>query len=478
MRSFPLAALAAVAALTVVVSAQQAPDRSKAPALGPAPSLRVPPIQKRALSNGLPVWIVEMHKVPVVDVMLIIKSGASADPADKFGLASMTAGLLMEGAGTRSGLELSDAVEFLGASLTATSATDSSTIRLHLPLSKLDDGLPLMADVTLRPMFAQPDLDRVRKSRVTNIAQARDSPGTLVGLAFNRILYGPAHRYGTGSAGTDASMSSMSVADLTAFHAMYYQPSNAHLLVVGDVTAAAMMPKLEKALGAWKNTGPVARATLPAVPQHGARQIYVIDKPKAAQSQIRIGWIGVARSTPDFFPLEILNTILGGSYTSRLNWNLRQEHGYSYGASSVFDMRVSAGPFYASAGVQTDKTVESVQEFCKELDRIREPIPEAELDQAKNLDALAFPGSFEATTSMTAHLADLVLYGLPDTYFNEYVPKIQAVTSADLSRVAKQYIQPDHFAIVIIGDVSKIEKPLRDANIAPVRILTADEIVR
>jgi predicted Zn-dependent peptidase len=458
--------------------ATQGPDRTKAPALGPTPSLKVPLIQKRALANGLPVWIVEMHKVPVVDFALLVKAGSGADPVNKFGLANFTASLMNEGAGTRSSLEMADAIEFIGASLAAGSSFDASTVRLHVAASKLDDGLALMADVTLRPTFAPAELDRVRKTRVTALNQAKDSPAALIALAFPRILYGPTHRYGTGQGGTETTMTAFTVADLKSFHDTYYQPANAHLLVVGDITAAAAMPKLEKAFGAWKNTVPAPKTTVPVAVQHGARQIYLIDKPKAPQSQIRTGWVGVPRSTPDYFAIQVLNTILGGSYTSRLNQNLRQEHGYTYGASSAFDMRLSAGPFFAAAGVQTDKTVESVREFFKELDGIRQPVPVEELARERNLVALSFPGTFEATTSMAGHLADLVIYGLPETYFNEYVAKIQAVTAPDLERVAKQYIQADRFAIVIIGDLATIEKPLRDANIAPVKVLTMDEIMK
>jgi predicted Zn-dependent peptidase len=469
----------AVAAIAVVtLSAQQGPDRSKIPAPGAAPSLKLPPIQKRALSNGLPVWIVEMHEVPLASVSLVVKAGAAADPAGKYGVASFTAAMLDEGAGTRSALDLADAVEFLGASLATGSSFDASTVRLQTPVSKLDDALPLMADVALRPTFSQAELDRLRQERLTSLLQTRDNPSGLASAGFARLVFGPRHRYGTAAMGNEASNGEMTVSDLRAFYSSHYQPRHAHLIVVGDVTAAAMLPKLEKAFGGWKNGAAATAPAVGAATQHGPRQIYLIDKPGAAQSQIRIGWVGVPRSTPDYYALDVVNTVLGGSFTSRLNQNLRETHGYAYGAGSVFDMRSSAGPFFAAAGVQSDKTTESLQEFFKELTAIRQPIPADELARAKNYLALGFPAEFETTGGMAGNLISLVVYNLPETYFNEYVPKIQAVTAADATRVAAQYIQPDRFAVVVVGDLAKIEKGIRAANLGPVRVVTVDEILK
>lgn len=474
-----VAAAAALAlALAAVPAAQQGPDRSKPPAPGPAPALKLPAIQKRSLSNGLPVWIVDMHEVPVVNISLVIKAGASADPAGKYGVANFTASILDEGAGSRTALELADAIEFLGASLSTGSTFDASTVRLHTPVSKLDEALPLMSDVALRPTFAPGEIERLRKERLTSLLQTRDNPGALASAAFGRLVFGPKHRYGTLAMGNDASNGEMSLADLKTFYSTYYQPQNAHLLVVGDVRAEAVLPKLEKAFGAWKGAGAITKPAVPAADQHRARQIYLVDKPGAAQSQIRIGWVGVARSTPDYYVLDVLNTVLGGSFSSRLNQNLREQHGYAYGAGSAFDMRGSAGPFVASAGVQSDKTVESLQEFFKELDGIRQPIPASELTRAKNLEALGFPGTFETTAGMAGNLIDLIVYNLPESFLTEYVPKIQAVTAADVLRAAAQYVQTDKFAVVVVGDLAKIEKPIRDAKLGPVRVVAVDEVLK
>lgn len=465
-------------AMAPVAAQQQAPDRSKPPELGPAPSLKVPPITRRALSNGLPVWIVEMHEVPVVDLTMIVKSGASSDPAGKYGVASFTAAMLDEGAGTRDALAIADAIDFLGATLTTSSAFDASSVHLHGLASKLDAALPIFADVVRRPTFPQADMERLRTERLTTLLQFRDNAQQLAASAFSRILYGPQHRYGTGTIGTETTNKAMTVADLRQFYTAHYRPQNAHLLVVGDVTAAAVLPKLERAFGTWAAPGDVARPILPTVPAPTTRRLFLIDKPGAAQSQIRMGTIGVARSTPDYHTIDVLNTLLGGSFTSRLNINLREEHGYTYGAGSAFDMRQTPGPFFAAAGVQTDKTVESLTEFFKEIDGVREPVPDEELSRAKSLEALSFPGTFETTSDMAAQLATLIVYKLPDTFFDEYVPKIQAVTAADLQRVATQRLNSQTFVVVVAGDLAKIEQPIRNANFGAVTIVNADDILR
>jgi zinc protease len=471
-------AVLGILALCVSLGAQQTPDRAKPPAPGPPPALKLPPIQKQTLSNGLPVWIVEMHETPVVDVTLIVKAGAADDPAGKYGLASFAAAMLDEGAGTRDALALADAIEFLGASVSTGASFDASNVRLHVPVARVDDALPLMADVALRPTFPPAELERLRKERLTSLLQTRDTPSALASAAFSRIVFGPRHRYGTPLLGQDASVGEMSAADLRSFYTAHYQPSRSHLLVVGDVTAASIVPRLEKVFGGWKNAGAAAPAALPTATQHAARQIYLIDKPGAAQSQIRIGWVGVPRSTPDYYVLTVLNTILGGSFTSRLNQNLREKHGYAYGAGSTFDMRKSAGPFFASAGVQADKTVESLREFFKELDAIRTPVPADELERARNLEALGFPAGFETTAGMAFNLMALAIYDLPETFFTAYVGRIRAVTAADVERAATQYLQPDKFAVIVVGDLKSIEKPIRDANFGPVRVLTVDEVLK
>ena len=299
MNKRSLTALAVACALAVAtLGAQQAPDRSAPPKAGPPPPLHLPAIQKRQLSNGLPVWLVELHKVPVVQVNLVVLSGSGADPSGKFGAASLTAAMLEDGAGARSALQIADAVDFLGADLGTAAASDSSVVRLHVPVARLADALPIMADVAIRPTFPKDELDRLRQQRLTSLLQARDDPPTIDALAFSRVLYGPTHRYGTAIAGTAATIAALTADDLRAFYTSAFTPSNSALLVVGDTTMADAMPLLESNFGAWKTAGAPKPAALPAAPPRTAREIYLVDKPGAAQSQIRIGSVGVPRDRP------------------------------------------------------------------------------------------------------------------------------------------------------------------------------------
>ncbi len=466
-----------LASVSVSLFAQQTPDRSVAPKPGPPPVLTLPAIQKRTLSNGLPVWIVELHKVPVAHVTLVVKAGAAADPHGKFGIANLTAEMLDEGAGRRDALQIADAVDYLGANLSTSSSSDASYVDLQVPVARLSDALPIMADVALRPTFPQDELKRVREDLLTSIVQAQDDPATLVQFAFPRIVFGPQHRYGTMSFGTATTLKGFTVADLKQFHATHYVPSNSLVIVTGDVTPDSALARLEPTFGAWKGA-PVQPPAVPAASQLTARQIYIVDKPGAAQSQIRIGWVGVPRSTPDYFALRVMNTILGEAFTSRLNQNLREEHGYAYGASSRFDMRATAGPFYAAAGVQTDKTSESLTEFFKELEGIRKPVPAEEVEKAKNYLALLMPRNFATTGSLANSLAQMFVYNLPADYYATYTQRVRAVTPADVQRVAEKYIQPDKFAVVVIGDRKVVEPGIKALNLGPIKTVEVDEILR
>jgi predicted Zn-dependent peptidase len=351
-------------------------------------------------------------------------------------------------------------------------------LRLHVPVARLAEALPVMADIALKPTFPGDELDRIRQERLTSILQARDDPPAISSAAFARVLYGSTHRYGTPIAGTAEVIKTFTVDDLKSFYASAYRPDNATLVAVGDVNPERLMPMLESNFGAWKAAAGAAKAAsnLPTAAEPSSRHIYLIDKPGAPQSQIRIGDIGVARSTPDYFPLVVMNTVLGGPFTSRLNNNLREVHGYAYGAGSGFDMRASAGPFAAAAGVQTDKTSESLTEFFKELDGILKPVPADELERAKNYMSLRYPGTFETTTDLSRRLEDAIVFHLPDNYFSNYVENVEAVTSADVQRVARKYILPAKVAVVVVGDRKVIEPGIRALNLAPITVMTVDEV--
>ena len=438
-RTLTLVATALIATCGVAAYAQQAPDRSKPPAVGPAPALHVPAIDKQALSNGLAVRIVSLHKVPLVHIQLAIKAGGGSNPKQKFGLASLTAAMLDEGAGSRSALEsrTPSTISARTSARRARTTPRSSICMCPPPVSAR--GWRSWRTSCCGPSFQDTELKRVRDERLNSLLQAQDDPEQLIGFAFPRLLYGETVRYGTSTIGTSSSLQRLTVADLKAFHDAAYRPSNAELVVTGDVTADIALPLLEKAFGSW--TGSASAATIPETAKAATtRRVFLIDKPDAAQSQIRIGGIGVARSTPDYFALRVLNTILGGSFTSRLNANLREQHGYWYGASSTFDMRLAAGPFYAAAGVQSDKTAEALKEFFVELNRIHELVPREELDKAASYLSLLLPHYFETISSVATSVSQLYVYGLADDFYATYADRVRAVTPADVKRVADKYM--------------------------------------
>ena len=461
------------------VIAQTPIDRTQPPRPGPAPSLRLPEIEKHRLANGLPVLLVEQHEVPVAVVNLLIRSGASSDPLAPrrlAGLAQLTVTLLSHGAGGRKALEIADEVDYLGATLATGAGWDSSAVRLFTPVARLQPALEIFADVALRPTFPGEELNRVRKEVLTGFLQERDEPSALASAASLRGLYGAAHRYGVDIDGDAPSVRAITRSDIEAFHQTHYSPENATCLVVGDVSAATVLPLLEKTLGEFRGPTPPAGEQAD-VPQVKRREILLVDKPGAAQSELRFSRIGAARATPDYFVLEVLNTILGGSFTSRLNDNLREKHGYSYGAGSSFALRRGPGPFVAAAAVHTEVTDQAVAEVVKELTRIRQPVSAEELERARNYLLLGYPAEFETTSQIAAKLAELALYDLPDDFFNHYPERIRAVTVEDVERVARAYIDPERTLIAVVGDRKAIEPGLRKLGLGPLRVLSVDEIL-
>ncbi|HEV2672401.1 MAG TPA: pitrilysin family protein [Gemmatimonadales bacterium] len=456
----------------------QSPDRSKPPALGPVQSLELPPVTRHTLSNGLTVLLLEKHQVPLVQVNLLVKAGSAMDPADRPGLASMTADMLDEGAGTRGALALADAIDFLGAEIGTSAEQHRIGVALHAPVARIDSALALLADVALRPTFPADELERLRRERLTELVEAHDEPRTVAQVLFMHSVFGDAHPYGRRASGTEASLRAFTSDDLRRFHQTYFRPDNAALVVVGDITAEQILPKLEATFGKWTASGSAAAAPRwPDATQVGARQVFLADKPGAAQTEVIIGRVGVPRTTADYYALTVMNTALGGSFTSRLNQNLREEKQYTYGAFSSFQYDKLPGPFLASASVQTAVTDKALTEFMKELTRIRSGLSVDELTRARNYVALRYPGRFQSIATIARQLGDLVIYDLPLDYYNNYVQHIQAVSAADVRRVANQYIDPNRMVVVLVGDRSKIEAGVRALKLGPMRTLTIDEVL-
>ena len=456
-------------------AAAQGPDRSTPPDLGPPPKLILPPIQEFRLGNGLRVMLMEKHQVPVAQVTVLISAGTANDPSDRIGLAAMVADMMDEGAGDRDALELADAVSFLGARLSTSADRHTMSASLYTAVAKLGEALPLLADVVTRPTFPNTELERKRLSRLTALLQAHDEPRIVASVLFARAIYG-AHPYGHPTIGTEASVRAMSVDDLRGFHDMYVTASNATVIVVGDVSRDAIRAELERAFGMWK-TGEAPTPTWPDMPPITRRHVLLVDKPGAAQSEIRIGRIGVVRLTDDYDALQVMNTVLGGSFTSRLNQNLREDKGWTYGARSSFAFDRLPGPFLASSAVQTDVTDKALEEFFKEFDAIRMPVPRAELEGAKNYEALGFPSGFQSVRGVAANLEEIAIYDLSRDFFNRYVDGIRAVTQNDVRRVARQYVQPDRFVVVVVGDREKIEAGIRALKLGPVTIMSVEDVL-
>jgi zinc protease len=459
----------ALAAIQSTVFAQGTFDRSKPPELGPPPRVALPPIVTRELPNGLKLLIVEHHELPLADFVLLVGSGSTTDPASKTGVANLTATMLREGTTTRKSLDIADQIAFLGINLSPSSSWESSTLSLHTPIAQLDSALALFADVALRPSFPADEFERLRKNRLTDLLRLRDQGPAIANLAFPAIIYGGVHPYGAATLGTEASVKSLSVADLQSYYQTNFKPNNSTLIIVGDVNPAQIEQKISALFGGWQR-GNVPQPTYSDPPKAAATTVYLIDKPGAAQSSFRIGSVGVPRSTQDYFALSVMNTILGGSFTSRLMQNLRETRGYTYGASSRFDMRRSAGPFLASAEIVAAKTDSALLEFMKELNAIRQSVPASELSRAKRYLQLQLPGNFETTQDIAFQLVPVALYGLPLDYYNNYVQNIEAITEADVARVAQQYINPSSLAVVIVGDRKNIEPGLKTINVGPVVI--------
>ena len=472
MKLFGTSGMLGILALLAVQStatAQGTFDRSKPPELGPPPKVSLPPINTRQLPNGLKLLIVEQHELPLADFVLVVGSGSTADPANKPGIANLISLMLREGTTTRKSLEIADQTAFLGIRLFPSSSWESSTLSLHTPTAQLDSALALFADVALHPSFPADEFERVRKTQLTELLQLRDQGSAIASIAFPAIIYGNAHPYGAPSLGTEASVKSLTTADLQSYYQSNFRPNNATLIVVGDVTPAQVEQKINSLFGGWQR-GDVPQLNYSEPPKSAATTIYLIDKPGAAQSSFRIGAVGVPRSTQDYFALTVMNTILGGSFTSRLNQNLRETRGYTYGAGSRFDMRRAAGPFLASAEIVTAKSDSALIEFMKELNGIRQVVPPAELSRAKRYLQLQLPGNFETTQQIAAALVPVALYGLPLDYYNNYVQNIEGVTQADVARVAQQYINPGSLAVVIVGDRKTIEQGLKAVNVGPIAI--------
>lgn len=467
-----------LAGVTALPAAAQPLDRTQVPPIGPTPEYDFPAMRQHTLSNGMKVWLVERPGVPMVTVQFLTEAGASADPADRPGLASLTAAMLTEGTTTRNARQILEEIGFLAASLNAGAAQDMAFVELTTLSRNLEPALAVFTDVIVNPAFPQSEWQRVQNQRLTSLRQSRDQPTFIATRAFTRRLYGDAHPLGRPAEGTPSSVRGMDPAALRAFYQARYRPGSSHLIVVGDVRADDIIPRLERAFAGWQGAAAPAVNAAEVPAPLGDTRVYLVDRPGAAQSEIRIGHVGIPRTHRDYFPLVVMNTILGGAFSSRINLNLRESKGYSYGARSGFQMGRMAGPFTAAGGVQTAVTRESVVEFMRELEDIRgaRPVTQEELDFAKVSIIRREPLQLETSGQLAGRIQDLIAYGLPLSYWDEYNRRIAAVTLEDVNRVAREYLQPGKFAIVVVGDRSQVEAGLRQLPY-PVELVPLDAVI-
>jgi zinc protease len=462
-------AFAILLLLSAAPSAEQGLDRKKIPTPGKTPELRVPAWTKSTLANGAELLVSEKHDLPLISFSITFLGGADQfEPAGKQSVASLTAALLSEGTKTRDAEALSNALQLLGTAVNASVSGESGSISFRSTAAKFPATLDILADMLVNPTFPENGLERLRGQRLVQLTQARAQPGAIANRVFPRIVYGSAHPYGR--VVTEESLKSVTRADLVAFHKAYYQPGRALITVVGDTTAATVKPVIEKSLAPWTKRGERPSFTFPPVSAPQATTIFLVDKPGAAQSTFAIGRPGPPRDTPDFYALQVMNTMLGGMFQSRLNANIREEKGYSYGVSSSFGYGKGPGPFRTGGDIVTEKSDAALVEFMKELKGIigGRPITDEELTTAKDALIQRLPGTFASVSSINSALTTLWVQNLPDDYYQQYAKRVAAITRDDVLRVAKQYVTVDNLAIVIVGDRKLIEGPLKATNIAPI----------
>jgi len=434
------------------------------PKPGPNPKFTLPPIEKTKLSNGLDVWMVRHDELPILSMNMVFETGSVNEPDSKTGVAGMTAQLLDDGTTTRSATDIVNQLQSIGANIGSSSGWDSTTVSLQTLTKNLDKALEIYSDVIKNPAFPAAELESSRRRALIGLQQQKSNPNAISNVVYNKVLYGD-HPYGRDN--TEATIKAIIRDDLAAYYKSTYVPNNGTLIVVGSFDKASLLAKLEKAFEGWK-PGNVTAKQLPAPKPLQSAGIYLVDRPNAAQSVVGIGQVGVDRMNPDYFPILLMNSVLGGGITGRISMNLREDKGYTYGAGSGFTFRRGPGPFRAGGDIQTRYTKEAIAELLKEINGVRGavPITQKELDYYKQRLIRLYPAGFETVGGISNQLSNLVVFGLPDSYFNEYIAKVNAVTLDDVNRVAKKYLDPSKMAIVIVGDRKVIEPGLKELGYA------------
>jgi len=441
-------------------------NRSEAPAIIKDISFHLPQIEKLKLNCGANVYFVKKENLPIVQMLTISNAGSKFDPNEKKGIATLTASMLDEGAGEYSALELNDAIESLGSMLSVSSDADSIYVSLLTLNENLDKSLEIFSKVITKPRFAEEDFNREKRKLLTRIIQAKDNPAYVASTVFEKIIFGENNPYGLPEMGNLHSVESITLQDLKIFYNSLLTPQNSNFIVVGNISQNEIEEKLNHYFENWHSTAPQIFEAI-EVKKHSTK-IYVVNKKDAAQTEINLGHISSNRNTPDFFAKQLMNLILGGQFTSRINMNLREEKGYTYGAHSAFYYNQSYGFFNVSCAVNTENTGDSVKEILKELNGILQNISEDELTFAKSSSIRKYPALFETYGQIARNLANKVIYSLPDDYFNSYLGKIKNINLNDVKEAAAKNIFPDSLTIVAVGNCEKIIPQLKELNLAEV----------
>ncbi len=450
-------------------------DRSRLPHVGAAKPLALPPAQRATLSNGVEVVLVERHDAPLVNLLWLSEAGFAADPPDRGGLARLTMTLMQEGAGGRDALALDDELDRLGAVIRSHASLDLCTVSLSALSSRLVPALDLYADILRRPDFPPQELDRKRPLLLAAIEQEQANPSRLAMRVLPPLLFGAGHPYGvpfTGS-GTPQSVNAISLDDVRNFHRQWIRPEISRLLVVGDTTMETILPLLEARLGDWDDPSTAGIKVLGEPRLIEAPRVYLLNRPHAEQSVIIAGMLAPDIHDPDNIAMVTANNVLGGLFTSRLNMNLREDKGWSYGAgTSLVDTRAQR-PLLTYSRVQSDRTADSMREILREINALRKSKPptDAELDTARKNQTLSLPGRNETVGQVADSYAHILEHGLPDSYFNDYVGEVLALTPAAVSAGARKLLNPEQLVWVVVGDVQRIEAGIRALNLGDVVIL-------
>jgi predicted Zn-dependent peptidase len=419
----------------------------------------------------------------MVSLALLLPAGSASDTANAPGLASMTADMLDEGSGERSAIEMQEALARIGAELDTETGPDSVVLSLSLLDRFVPQGLRILSDIVVRPQLGEADFERVRTLRINRIRQLKDVPGVNAEAVFTSALYGT-HPYGHLSIGSSASLSGMTADDVARFHRLQYDPSRATLVSVGALDGASVARYADDAFGPWQRDTSRPAAPGATRPEEGlgprapgpAARLLIVDRPGAAQTELRVGHLGAPRTTPDYHALVLLNAVLGGHFSSRLNLNLRERKGYTYGVRSAFEFRKMAGPFSVQTSVQTDATADAVAEILRELGDLAGRRPASHDEQTLSVATLTkgYPRNFETAGQVARGLAQLALYDLPDDTFGVFAPRIRSLTVEDITRVARQYLRPERAIVVAVGDCSRIRGGLEAAGLGEAAVVAAD----